>query len=397
MSDPTSRHWLRDRDRDNSAEVTYVELFFDLVFVFAFIQLSHYLLNNLTAEGVMRTLLLFVAVWWVWIYTSWVTNWLDPDRSPVRLLLFSLMLAGLIMSVALPGAFDEHGLAFALAYVTMQVGRSFFMIWALTLAGHDGRTNFQRVTAWLLLSGAFWLAGSLVAGDARYGLWAVAVGIELLSPSIGFWVPGLGRSSPEDWDVEGPHLAERCGLFIILALGESLLSTGTALGEHAFSPASLAALVVALAGMVGMWWVYFDSGARRGERALERSAEPGRLAQLAYTYLHMPIVAGILLSAVSDELVLAHPLERAGWATTATILGGPALFLLGNFLFKASVTDRTPISHLAGIAALAVFVPASRVLPALALAVAAAAVLVAVAALERRMVHYRAGARNKVQ
>lgn len=390
--EPTSQHWLRDRSSDESAEVTSVELFFDLVFVFAITQLSHYLLENLTGEGITRALLLFVAVWWVWVYTSWVTNWLDPNRTPVRLLLFALMLAGLMMSVSLPEAFGDHGLSFALAYVAMQVGRSFFMIWALTIAKHEGRANFQRVTVWLVVSGLLWIAGAFAEADLRVLLWLAAVIIEVLSPSLGFYVPGLGRSSPEDWDVEGPHLAERCGLFVIIALGESLLMSGASLQGLNFTGPNLLSLVVALLGSVAMWWVYFDVGARRGERALERSSEPGRLAQLAYTYLHMPIIAGIVVSAVSDEMVLTHPLGETDWQVAAVVLGGPALFLIGNLLFKLAVTGRMPVSHMAGLALLAVLVPASRVMPPLALAAGATVAIVAVAVLERRIVHSRLGA-----
>ncbi|MBP1807287.1 low temperature requirement protein A [Rubellimicrobium aerolatum] len=396
MVEATSRHWLRDREGDESAEVTYVELFFDLVFVFAITQLSHYLIDNLTAEGAMRALLLFLAVWWVWIYTSWVTNWLDPERTPVRLLIFALMLAGLMMSIALPGAFEDRGLAFALAYVAMQVGRSFFMVWALILARHDGRINFQRVAVWLLLSGAFWIAGAFAEGDARFGLWTLAVGIELLSPSIGFWLPGLGRASPEDWDVEGPHFAERCGLFIIIALGESLLLTGATLEEHEFTPANLAGLVAALATAVTMWWIYFDTGARRGERALERSETPGRLAQIAYTYLHMPIVAGIVVTAVGDEKVLADPLGVSDWGVAATILGGPALFLLGNLLFKMAVAGRLPLSHLAGLVVLLALALAPWVVEPLLLSWGSTVALLVVAALEWRLARSRTAAAAKV-
>ncbi|TNC50484.1 low temperature requirement protein A [Rubellimicrobium rubrum] len=392
MADATSRHWLRDRSKDESAEVTYVELFFDLVFVFAVTQLSHYLLLNLSAEGVLRTLLLFVAVWWVWIYTSWVTNWLDPDRTPVRLLLFALMFAGLMMSASIPQAFGDRGLAFALAYVGMQVGRSFFMIWALTLAKHDARDSFQRITIWLLLSGALWMSGTLFENDLRYIFWLLAVGVELLSPSIGFWVPTMGRSSPEDWDIEGPHLAERCGLFIIIALGESLLVTGTTLQDINFSPANLAGFLAALACAVSMWWVYFDLGAHRGERALERSDTPGRLAQLAYTYLHMPIVAGIVVSAVGDAKVLEDPLGETTWVTGAVILAGPGLFMLGNLLFKAAVTGRRPVSHLAGLGILALCAPFATLLPPLALSMVTVVALIVVALLEGRLARSRTAA-----
>lgn len=391
MSDATSSHWLRDRDGDESAEVSPVELFFDLVFVFAITQLSHYLLENLTAEGLVRTALLFVAVWWVWLQTAWMTNWLDPNRIAVRLLLFAMMLAGLMMSVSLPGAFDDRAFSFALAYVAMQFGRAFFMIWALTRAKHDGLRTFQRVAVWLILAGGFWMFGAFAEADMRIGLWALAVGIEVLSPSIGHWVPGLGRSKPEDWDVEGPHLAERCGLFIIIALGELLLVTGATLEGLDWSLPGLAAFAVALMSAIAMWWVYFDTGAKRGEEALEDEAKPGRLAQLAYAYIHMPIVAGIVISAVGDEMVLVHPLGETDWTTAATIIGAPTLFLGGNLLFKAAVTGKPPLSHWVGLGLLALMVPSVQFLPPLGLTAAATGVLIIVAALEHRLVRATSG------
>jgi low temperature requirement protein LtrA len=377
-------HLLRERAGHGHARVTNVELFFDLVFVFAITQLSHHLLKNLTIEGVLHTALLFVAVWWVWVYTSWVTNWLNPERAPVRLLLFALMLAGLVLSTSIPQAFSARGLSFALAYVGMQVGRSLFMIWAIGSASDGNRRNFQRITAWLAFAGLFWLAGAVASPNARLLFWAVALAIEVVSPSLGFWVPGLGRSTTSDWDVEGNHLAERCSLFIIIALGESLLVTGATFADLAWTPVVVLAFIIAFVGAVAMWWVYFDTGAERGSRAIVGSGDPGRLARLAYTYLHLPIVAGVVVSAVADELALAHPTGHAEWSAALAILGGPALFLLGNLLFKTCIAGRPPLSHAAGLVLLAFLVPAAAVLAPVALAGAATAVLVVVAVWETR-------------
>ena len=257
MTSPERRAGLlRARGAHEHARVTNVELFFDLVFVFAVTQLSHSLLKNLTPLGAARTALLFLAVWWVWIYTSWVTNWLDPERTPVRLLLFALMLAGLVLSTSIPQAFDAKGLAFALAYVFMQVGRSLFMVWALGDSSPGNVRNFQRITAWLALAGVFWIAGAFAEGGVRLGLWGAALAVEYVSPAVGFWTPGLGRSTTDDWDVEGGHLAERCSLFIIIALGESLLVTGATFEGLPWTAPTVAAFAVAFVGSVAMWWIY---------------------------------------------------------------------------------------------------------------------------------------------
>jgi low temperature requirement protein LtrA len=169
---------LRARGRDpgvgnQSGKVTMVELFFDLVFVFAITQISHSLLAHLTLDGAIKHFLLLLAVWWVWIYTSWVTNWLDPERLPVRLCLFALMLAGLLMSASIPDAFGERGLLFACAYVCMQVGRTAFFLYAIRNSARNFVRSFQRIFIWLCLSAVFWLAGGFAEGQPRFILWCM--------------------------------------------------------------------------------------------------------------------------------------------------------------------------------------------------------------------------------
>src|ERR687885_916257 len=237
---------LRTRE-GGEQRATPLELFFDLVYVFAITQLSHLLLNHLTVEGALETLFLLLAVWWAWIYTTWVTNWFDPDRLPVRLMLVALMLASLVMSVAIPDAFGERGLMFALAYVAIQVGRTGFVVIALNKSlgrSHSLSRNFQRIFFWLLASGVLWIIGGLLEGEARYVLWALALAVEYAAPVVGFYTPGFRRSTTEVWTVEGGHAAERCQLFVIIALGESILVTGTTFGEIETSVATLAAFVV---------------------------------------------------------------------------------------------------------------------------------------------------------
>lgn len=315
---------LRRRDGAGAGRVGMVELFFDLVFVFAVTQLSHTLLADLSTRGALQIGLLLLAVWWVWIYTSWVTNWLDPERVPVRTCLFVLMLAGLVLSASLPKAFGDRGLAFAATYVFMQVGRTLFFLWAVRGERLSMVRNFQRILVWFCLSAAFWIAGALADGDARFALWALALAIEFAGPALYFRVPGLGRSTLADWDVDGAHMAERCALFIIIALGESLLVSGATFATTAWSAASVAAFVVAFVGAVAMWWLYFDHGEHAGVHRITSAADPGRHARVAYTYLHLPIVAGIIVSAVADELLLAHP-GHASNAAIAAMIAGPAL------------------------------------------------------------------------
>lgn len=353
-----SRSLLRGRGSFDSGKVGMVELFFDLVFVFAVTQLSHSLLAQLSILGAVQVALLMVAVWWVWIFTSWITNWLDPEKLPIRLGLFGLMIAGLLLSSSIPRAFTERGLMFASAFVFMQVGRTLFAIWAVRGESLSMTRNFQRILAWLMCSGVFWVAGAFLDGQQRLLCWALALLIELISPSLYFWVPGLGRSSLSDWNVEGNHMAERCALFVIIALGESLLVTGATFAELTLSATGVMAFLVAVLGSIGMWWVYFDSGAERAHHRIAHSSDPGRQARIAYTYLHVLIVAGVIVSAVADELVLVHP-DHASDAGILVIVGGPWLFLLGNALFKWVMSDRPlpPLSHLAGLMLLTLALP----------------------------------------
>ncbi|WP_237561425.1 low temperature requirement protein A [Frateuria defendens] len=345
---------LRSRGRDDSGKVGMIELFFDLVFVFAVTQLSHTLLEDLTFGGLLEVALLMMAVWWVWIFTSWVTNWLDPERIPVRLALFVLMLAGLLLSMSIPQAFGGRGPAFAGAYVFMQVGRTLFFLWAVRHEPRGMTRNFQRILAWLAVSGVFWLAGATAGSEARLAWWALALAIELAGPSLYFWVPGLGRSSTADWNVEGSHMAERCALFVIIALGESLLVTGATFAKLAWDAGAFTGFLAAVLGSILMWWIYFDTGAERAHHRISHSSDPGRQARIAYTYLHTLIVAGIILAAVGDEVALVHP-EHASAGGLAALLGAPACFLVGTALFKWVTNDRPtpPLSHVVGLALLA--------------------------------------------
>lgn len=380
---------LRQRGEHLESKVTNIELFFDLVFVYAVTQLSHTLLHQLNLIGALQVLLLFLAVWWVWIFTGWVTNWLDPERSLVRVALLTLMLAGLLLSIAIPDAFGERGMLFAGAYVFMQVGRTLFMLWAIGDAAPANTRNFQRIAVWLATSGVLWLIGGWLDGRTRAASWVAALLLEYLGPAVTFRVPGLGRSSTADWNVDGGHLAERCSQFVIIALGESVLVTGSSFAETLRQPTAPLAFVSAFIGSVAMWWIYFDLGAERGSRAIRQSDDPGRTARVAYTYLHLLIVAGIIVCAVADELTLRHPQQRTDMITAAVLIGGPALYLLGNALFKKTVNRiNLPLSHLVGLALLAALALTFAWWPIAALGVATTVVLLVVAIWEVRSLRH---------
>jgi low temperature requirement protein LtrA len=336
------------------SRVTYAELLFDLVFVFAVTQVSHTLLAHFTPIGALQTTLLLLSVWWVWVFTSWITNWLDPELTPVRILLFLLMLGGLVLSTSIPKAFDSRGLWFAIAYATMQVGRTIFLLLSTSPAQTGARMNAIRILVWLSTSGIFWIAGGLAEGEPRLVLWAIALAIEYVSPAVRFWIPKYGASSVTDWYVEGGHIAERCAGFIIIALGESIVVTGATFADLKWTSEVVMAFVSAFVAALAMWWIYFHKGAEAGSELISNSSEPGRLARLAYTYLHLPIVAGIILSAVADDVVLQHPAGHSDARTIVSAVGGPMLFLIGAILFKLAVRGWLQLSHGVGIVALGV-------------------------------------------
>ncbi len=340
----------RKRLPGSEAKVEFIELFFDLVFVFAVTQISHGLLRNLTLLGAFQATFLLMAVWWVWIYTSWVTNWMDPRRGPVKFMLFVLMLAGLVLSTSIPEAFAERGLMFAGAYVCMQVGRTAFTAWAFRPHDRPNYLNMCRILAWLVLSGIFWIAGALAEGEMRFALWIVALALEYISPSLRFWTPWLGATPTRDWDIDGGHMAERSAAFIIIALGESVVVMGATLSEAKLDAGVVLAFLASFGASVAMWWLYFAVGAETARHRIEASADPGRVARIAYTYLPVLLIAGIIVTAVADELTVAHPGgHNADLATILTLIGGPALYVFGNLLFKKVTSGRTPLSHLVGL------------------------------------------------
>ena len=370
------------RRRDGSEQrVTFFELFFDLVFVFAITQLSHLLLDHLTLEGAFQTAILLAAVWWSWMYTTWMTNRFDPDRLPVRLLLIGIMFVSLIMSSAIPGAFEDRGLIFAVSYATIHIGRPLAI---LSFAGtnHPSMMNFVRILLWCTFAGITWVAGGFAEGWLRTSVWVTALLIDFAGPTLGYRVPGLGQSTTADWSVDGRHIAERCQLFLILSLGESIIITGATFSDLDPTAVTLVAFAAAFLGSVALWWIYFHRGSDAGTREIASSSDPGRLARSIYTYGHLPLVAGVIVVAVADELVIAHPSGDIDTATIVVLAGGGALFLAGYVLFRWMISRKLKRPSVAAIAILAILgLTGSRFSP-LQLSLACTLVVMATAAWE---------------
>ena len=378
-----TRH-LRPRGAGTTQPTTPVELFFDLVYVFAVTQLSHQILDDLSVAGVARAAFLLLVVWWAWINTTWMANWFDPDSSSaVRGVLTAVMLGSLLMAAAIPAAFDERALLFAASYVALQVGRNAAAA-SLLRRRHRLRDVFERLVVWSAASGVLWLAGAALDGDQRLALWAPALALELAAPAAGYWLPGRGRAATSDWDVEGTHFAERCQVFIIIALGESIVVTGATAYEAGLTSTVVLCLVVAFVETAALWWLYFGATAEDARVTMTTSDDPGRLARDAYTYFHLPIVAGIIATAVASGLLIAAPHQPANGVGVAMILGGPALYLLGESLFGWRVTGAPTARRLAVAALLILLLPLGGQISVLALSVVVASLLVALAVWESR-------------
>ncbi|MFE9188580.1 low temperature requirement protein A [Micromonospora sp. NPDC007208] len=377
------RPWLL-RERRGVEPTTSMELFFDLVFIFTTTQLAHYLIAHPDWRGAARTALLLALVWFVWIYTAWGTNWLRPDQAPVRALLIALMLGSLLLSAAIPEAFAGAGLVFALVYATLQVGRTGFAIWAVQ--GQPWLVDgFQKTLPWFVGTSLLVVLGAVVGGAFQETLWAAAIVIEVVGLSAGFPVPGLGRSPAERWMVEGGHLAERCQAFILIALGESILVTGSTLAQH-LDPRMVGAFVLAFAGSVALWWVYFARSAPAAAEVIARAGErTGALGRLAFNYLHPVMVAGIIVTSAGDELLLRQPGAPASTVAALFTLGGPALFLAGHAGYKAVLWRTLPTSRIAAVLLLLALIPLCVGLgvPVAACATVAVAVTVAVILADR--------------
>jgi low temperature requirement protein LtrA len=373
--------FLRARD-GGPQETTTVELFFDLIYVFAVTQLSHLVIDSqISLRSVGHAAFLLVVVWWAWIYSTWMVNWFDPTTPAVRLIVAAVGLISLLMSAAIPHAFGSDAVLFACAYVCMQVGRNVAAMLLLDSA-QPLRPVFERLVAWSLFSAPLWIAGAFVSGGARLALWGAALALDLIAPLVGYRTPLLGRSLTSEWEVEGSHFADRFQAFVIIALGESIVVTGATASADGLSARVIAALAVAFVVTGALWWLYFGEVAESSQRQIAESNDPGRLARDAYTYLHAPIVTGIIMVAVGDDLLITAPSHVLTGAGVLMMVAGPAVYLGGEGLVRLRMVGRYSRWRVLTILSLAILGIAGSGLPALALAAGVATILVTLAAVE---------------
>jgi low temperature requirement protein LtrA len=369
------------RPRELARAVTPLELFFDLVYVFTVSQLTHNLLGQVDARGMVETLVLTLAVMYAWFMTVWTSNWLDVDRQPVRLLLLGLMFASLLMSTSVSEAFGDRAGLFVIGYLSIQLGRTAFAV--VGFRGHRLHMHFVNALVWEVATAPIWIAGIAVDGDARLALWAAATLIAYGGVIAGHPLPGRKSPFSSDSQIYAEHLLERFRLFFLIALGETVLTLGNAFAGQPVDAARLFVLAVAFAGTVALWWCYFHRAEEIGMNAVEGAPDASRIVGVG-NYTLIVMVIGIIAIAVGDELAIAAPGDPNTLSTAVLIFGGPALFLLAQLGFMRRATGAVPRPRVIACVALILLGIATAPLSLLAAVVASSVVLVAVAVADTR-------------
>ena len=358
---------------EEERKTSYLELFFDLVFVFAFTQVAALILADTSVAGFARAALVLAMVWWAWSAYTWMTNAIDIESTVTRLLVFAAMAGAFFMALAVPDAYGDEGAWFAVAYFVVRILNSALFSWGVRHDPGQLRATF-RLGPWFLVAALVALAGGFVDSDLRPWFWLASLTIDVV---------GTLTVARAGWRVSASHFAERFALIVIIALGESIVAIGIGTAELARDWTFAVSVVVAFVGVLSLWWAYFDFTATAAERSLTRAAPEQRaaLARDVFTYFHYPIVLGIIFYAVAAKKTLEHPhdpLSEAGrWA-----LGlGIAFFLLGFALMRFRVVRRIAWERLGAAAAavaLAVLLDGTDAIVTLGIVVAAFAASIAI-------------------
>jgi low temperature requirement protein LtrA len=314
-------------EADQEERVTPLELFFDLVFVLSFTQVTATMAKDPSWQGLGEGLLVLAAVWWAWAAYGWLTNAIDADENVNRLCMFASMGAMLIVSLAIPQAFGEEALLFACAYAFVRVMHLVLYVRNTRRAGdEDNLGAILTLTPGFLLTSTLFIIGGAVGGDAQVVIWLVAVVLDFATPLI------FGN---EAFHLHPGHFAERHGLIVIIALGESIVAIGAGAGVE-LEAGEVVAAVLGIAAVAALWWSYFDIVALVAERRLSEApfGEQAPLARDSYSYIHFPMIAGIVLFALGlkkTEAAVDDPLKTI---PALALCGGVALYLIGHIAFR---------------------------------------------------------------
>ena len=372
MAENDATRWLRQGE--DLQRSTLIELFFDLAFVLALTQLSITLAARLTWGNAYKSLLLTMAIWWVWSVTTWATD-LYAQRAGLRVLVVALMFGVILLASAVPHAFDDRGLAFAVSYVVLQMGRTSTLL--LATWRHPLRRRPARVLFWFGVSAAFWILGAFVHEGQRVAMWTIAIVLEYGSANLGWPTPFLGRSALSEWDLLEEHLAERYRQILIIGLGDMILTMGQIYTQGAPKLIRTLALAVEFVTTVVLWQIY---SYRAGERITTAFAPGPNRARPArkLDWDHLIMVGGVVVTAVGSKVVIAHPMGHTPWSWVAVVLGGPALFLIARVHFGYVVFGHLSMPRVVGLTVMAAMVPAMRLLPPILVAASVTAVLLGI-------------------
>lgn len=380
------------RPEVSATRATFLELFFDLVFVFALTRVSVRLIDAAGAPGgelvaeIVRTGVLFLALWLLWSITTWVTSRYEPERGVIQFVVVGSMFAAMVMAVALPGAFEGRALPFVLGYLGAMIGRP--LIVAAALRRHPRRTVPLRLAAWAAVGAVPWLAGAFAPEDLRLPLWVLALAVDGVGLMLGWPLPRLGPARASGWLIAGEHLADRYQQIFLISLGETILVIGVIYSGVAFTADRIGAFVTAFATTALLWRIYFHRTGHLLAEALRVARSAGRLGS-SVGATHLGIVVGVLTTGVGYELVIEHPYGRIDPGWLVFLVGGPAVFLLARARFEYEIFGRVSWSRWGGLAALLLMAPALTLgSPMVALA-AVAAVLAAVATADAWRSHGR--------
>jgi low temperature requirement protein LtrA len=365
---------VSEREAEREQRVTPLELFFDLVFVFGFTQVTTVLSNDPSWGGLGHGLLILGALWWAWAGYAWLTNTVDPDEGAVWGAMLVAMAAMFVAALAVPDVFGKHGVIFGVAFLIVNVMH--LTLYALGARGdRDLLAAILRIAPSALAGSALIIAAGFVHGGLRPLLWLAALAVGLFGPLLG----GLSG-----WRVEPAHFVERHGLIVIIAIGESLVAIGIGARGTGLSTSVILAAVLGFVVTISFWLAYFDFFPIRGRQLLtDRSgAQRTALARDVYTYLHLPMVAGIVLFAFAMKATLAHVGDSLGTIPALALCGGPALYLFAYVALRVRVSRTLGRGRLIAAVACALLVPLALAVPALVALALVAAVWVALHAYE---------------
>jgi low temperature requirement protein LtrA len=320
----------------------FIELFFDLVFVFAVAELASFIRHEHSVAGFGKAAVVFGLVWWCWSLYTWLGTLVDLGLTHNRLAMLAATVLVFVMALMVPGVFDDTGLGFALAYAAVRLMGSGFY-WFGLAADAEGRAARASFVPSSMVSPALVIVGGLMPSTPRLAVWCVALAVDVWS------AVHAGRA---EFRVSPAHFAERHGLFVIIALGEIIVATGMAVaGEEDVAGLIVPSVVVAVAAVV-LWWSYFDWVHPAAERRLGSSAglERGRVARDLFTFLHFPIVAGVVGFAVAAEEIALHPSEPLGTVGAVGLAGGIGLFMLGFVIGNRRATGSILVERFVAVA-----------------------------------------------